>query len=36
MYRYSAGVSPETLGMTLTEAKDLLANVQATIVREQG
>jgi hypothetical protein len=29
-------LSPETLGMNLTEAKDLLANVQATMVKEQA
>jgi len=28
-------LSPETLGMTLNEAKDLLANVQAAMVKEQ-
>jgi hypothetical protein len=28
-------LTPETLGMTLTEAKDLLANVQASMVKEQ-
>jgi hypothetical protein len=28
-------LTPETLGMTLAEAKDLLANVQATMVKEQ-
>lgn len=29
-------LSPETLGMTLAEAKDLLANVQAAMVKEQS
>lgn len=28
-------LSPETLGITLAEAKDLLANVQTTMVKEQ-
>jgi len=28
-------LTPETLGITLTEAKDLLANVQTTMVKEQ-
>jgi hypothetical protein len=29
------GLTPETLGMTLAEAKDLLANVQTTMVKQQ-
>jgi hypothetical protein len=29
-------LAPETLGMTLAEAKDLLANIQAVMVREQA
>ncbi len=29
-------LTPETLGMTLSEAKDLLANIQAVMVREQA
>lgn len=28
-------LAPETLGLTLAEAKDLLANVQANMVKEQ-
>jgi len=30
------GLSPETLGLTLDEAKELLANVQAAMVKEQA